>query len=107
MRSTQRDITAYAIFSASVLDAASGFGLAQPGNIPFTFTRTATGIYVYNFSPRLRALSGSISHQSGGVNNEATLDSFAAGSFRAIMGQSTGSLFNFNHSWTITARDGR
>jgi hypothetical protein len=102
MRTTQRDQGGTLSFGADVTDAASGAGVAQPGGIPFTFTRTGAGQYTYNIDPALRAVTVTANVWSGQGNGTAV----------ATVGQGTFSLLTFNnntatnarHWWNCTAR---
>jgi hypothetical protein len=53
MRTTQRDQGATVRMSAFVVDAASGAGVFQPGNVPFAMVRQSAGSYYLNFDPRV------------------------------------------------------
>src|SRR4051812_13161222 len=53
MRTAQRDQSGYITFSGVIVDAASGAGIAQPGSIPFTFSRPQAGEYDVKFDNRL------------------------------------------------------
>lgn len=60
MRSIQRDAVGMTTFGALVVDAASGYGLAQPGGIPYTWVRASTGLYHIRYNPAARAITGKV-----------------------------------------------
>jgi hypothetical protein len=103
MRSAQRDQGGTLTFGAGVADAPSGSGVAQPGGIPFTFTRTATGVYDYRISGRLVPLS--VNANPNYLNgNHAAVSGLGPGFF-SIATYNNGTVVNVGHFWTCTARD--
>lgn len=106
MRTTQRDGGGVVTFGATVTDAASGAGVAQPGAIPFIFTREATGVYRVRFDPRLTTLHAQTTGGAGGLL--VTTDGWAAGSFRVVaVASTTAAQVNGNFGFLCTVRDGR
>lgn len=81
--------------SGRVLDAASGVGLAQPGNIPFSFTRTATGIYVIRFAG-LPVFAAFMTPAGGGRCNLIQNQNSPYGTFQAEITNDAGVAQNGN-----------
>jgi len=95
-----------ATFGGVIADAAAGFGVAQPGAVPFTFTRTSAGIYQVNFDTRLRAVSGVATTDT--VTRAAAMYGFGAGSFTITrFTTNAGAPENGGSSFTCTAIDKR
>jgi len=107
MRSTSKDSgdkSKYITFSADVGDAASGSGLAQPGNIPFSFVRISTGVYNYTLlkdSLTIQAITCSINAAN---SNMSSVGNLAPTTF-SIITMNNGPVANSRHSWTCTAFD--
>jgi hypothetical protein len=104
MRTTQRDQGGTTTFAASVIDAASGSGVAQPGAVPFTFTRTGAGSYTVNFDTRLTPVAPvvvpadkAVSRCSGG----------APGTFNVFVESPPGTFVNGSWRFSCTALDKR
>lgn len=58
MRTREQELGGFITFSGvTPSGGASGVGVAQPGNIPFTYIRTGTGDYTFRFDPGLHVLS--------------------------------------------------
>ena len=106
MRTIPRDQTGLATFGAYIVDAASGGGMAS-GGLPYTFTRTSTGVYVFHFDFRLTPLHvTAVCYPSGGPL--AMPYTFGPGSF-TVVGYSnfSATAANANFFWTCTALDKR
>lgn len=104
MRSRDRDRNTTVTFGASIVDAASGSGLAQPGNIPFTFTRGSTGVYTLYFDPRLIPIHGVANPTSVTL---CRFSSMSAGVATAVLENPAGTLANGSFRFSITAYDRR
>jgi len=104
MRTTQRDQDGLTTFSASVADAASGSGLAT-GGIPYTFTRTGTGTYLFNFDARLIATVGVAS--TAGTSFIAMVNAVGAGALTITTWSGAGTNANAPFRFTVTAIDKR
>lgn len=105
MRTTQRDQAATTTFGAAVSDAPSGSGVAQPGSVPFTFTRTGTGVYAYRFDTRLMPVTVNPTANSATGHSAAT-GSFAPGAFN-VTTLASNAPANGSHYWSCTALDKR
>jgi|SRR3954447_24208415 hypothetical protein len=103
MRTTQRDQTGFSTFSAVVNDAPSGAGVAQPGNVPFVFTRAAAGQYEYRFDTALLPVSVTATEDTL-TTNGVGVTALAPGTFRVITYAPPGTPVNGRHHWTCTAR---
>lgn len=107
MRTTQRE-GGYVTFNGYVKDAASGSGIAQPGNIPYTYTRTATGNYTVTVDSRITVLSFTVLSIAGmGFTAVANSLPPTAGSFGVAVLGSGGGNTNSHFHFTCTARDTR
>jgi hypothetical protein len=109
MRSLARDQGSKHIqFNVRTPDAASGSGIAQPGNIPYVFTRTAVGQYVYNFDPAIApmAVVGGITQSVGG-SCVLTSTGIASGQISVNTVNSAGTVTNMWHGFTAMAIDNR
>jgi hypothetical protein len=53
MKTAQRAL----ILATLIADAPSGGGVFQPDGVPYTFTRTGTGVYQVKFDPRIVAVA--------------------------------------------------
>lgn len=106
MRTTQRDQGGMTTFSASIVDAASGSGIAQPGGIPFRWVQSVTGQYNYNFDLRLTPVAMTVSQALGNLNAGTT--NLGPGQFQvATTLANTGAAYSGAHRWTCTAIDKR
>jgi hypothetical protein len=107
MRSGERDHGGTIQFGGHLVDAASGSGVAQPGSIPWTFTRTAPGSYTINFDTALTVLAVSAVPTTA-IGNQVSCGGVpGAGTFITRTFDSAGTASNATHDWTCTARDGR
>jgi hypothetical protein len=103
MRTRERDTTGLTTFSSGYSDAASGAGVAN--GIPFTFTRTGTGVYVFRFDSVLTPLVVLVT-ASALTGHSATAKDFGPGTF-TIVTLVNNAAANSAGNWTCTARDGR
>lgn len=85
-----------------VVDAASGSGVAQPGNVPFTFTRSSTGVYDIKLLNTMNVLSCMVTPATGGRCNLAVVTGL--GTFQAQISTDTGALANGNFSFMVMVR---
>lgn len=105
MRSRERDRGGIISFSGvTPSGAASGVGVAQPGNIPYSYIRTATGDYTFRFDPALHALAMQAIGTSGPV---VPAGAFGAGTFRLQSFAVAGGLSDGIIHFQCTARDRR
>jgi hypothetical protein len=105
MRTSQRDQGGTITFAGNAVDGPTASGVAQPGAIPFTAVRNATGNYTVRFDPRIVPLS---------ANGNATNNfQFAAG---GVLGagvlvftliDANGLAGNASFAFTCTALDKR
>ena len=102
MRTAQRDQSGPTTFGADVNDAASGAGVAHPGAVPFTYTRTATGVYRYRVDASLAPLYVTATGY-GGTSHTATTMPAGAGAWDVIV-SANNTPVNSRHTWTCTAR---
>lgn len=104
MRTLQRDQTGLITFSAGWADVASGNGLALPG-VPFTYTRTSTGVYVFRFDSRLVPV---VVTANGNASTSHSVTVFGAGPGTfAVQGLASNVAANTAGNWTCVARDTR
>jgi hypothetical protein len=106
MRTAQRDQDGFITFGMSIADAASGGGVAQPGGVAYTFTRTATGTYQFQFDVRLTAVHYETSPWIT-VYIAAASTSSGPGSVTVFTTSAGGTATNGNFRLTITALDKR
>lgn len=108
MRSTYRDKSNGTItFNANDNDngtPSTGNGLAQPGNIPYSWIRTSTGVYQYYLPPGITALL--VVSAAQGLVQRFAAQVLSAGGFTITVDYST-SPSNYGRSWTCTAIDRR
>jgi hypothetical protein len=105
MKSTPRDQVATISFGARCADVPSGSGVAQPGAIPFTYTRTAAGQYAYRFDARILALAV-LANADYQIANQAATALAASGTF-ALVTYNNNVPTSAPHTWTCTALDKR
>jgi hypothetical protein len=106
MRTRERDALGVTTFGAVTQDAASGSGIAQPGNVLFTFTRTSTGNYTVNFDARLSPLV--LNAQSGQFTRVATATLVSPGVLSVVrVISNTGAGENGGFSFQVVAIDKR
>jgi hypothetical protein len=79
--------------------------VAQPGAIPFTYTRTAAGQYTYRFDSRILALTV-LANPDYQIANQAATALAASGSF-ALVTYNNNTPTSAPHAWTCTAIDKR
>jgi hypothetical protein len=104
VRTQQRDGSTVTI-GATLGDAPSGSGVLQPGGIPFTFTRTATGTYVLRFDTRIVPVAAFANPATGGY--VAIINLMSAGFVQAFMFNNAWAPVNGNVSILIDALDKR
>jgi hypothetical protein len=105
MRTQQRDQGGVIRFGVgAIADAASGSGIAQ--GVLFTWSRTNTGEYSYNFDSRIVPLSviGNAATSAGVIAGAAVM---SAGFFRLNCVSNAGVATNINHGWECVALDKR
>lgn len=90
------------LVSGDVIDAASGVGVAQPGNIPFTFTRSSTGIYDVRLPSTMTVLSVTMTPSNGGRCN--LIQNKGMGTFQGQITTDSGVLSNGNFSFHAQVR---
>src|SRR4051812_42141524 len=100
MRSRQRDTNPAITFSLSITDAANGGGVAQPGAIPYTFTRTGTGVYGINIDARLRPIAAVVTSIVASRQADAAVD---FGFVQVTHRDAAGTLVNGSFQATVTA----
>lgn len=104
MRTTQRDQAGGIItFGATVADAASGSGVAQPGGIPFTFTRQAAGTYYYRFSKVALLTALAVPASAGNNSAQAVIDP-ADPTFMQVTTVFAAAYTNLKHAFQVTAK---
>lgn len=85
-------------------------GHGQPGGIQWICRATATGVYVYNFDPRIIPVALVVSIGQNfvtGVADPPDPNSMLFGGTFTIYGYQAGNPANANHTWVCTARDTR
>lgn len=107
MRSAQRDQGNITECGAQVSDAAGGNGVAQPGSIPFTFTRTGSGAYQINLDPRLIVLSGVAGGNDTAITFANLAPTAAPAGCRVVLRSDAGTLTNSGFNFTVRAKDTR
>jgi hypothetical protein len=109
VRSKAQDQSKIINFMIRTPDAASGAGLAQPGNIPYSFSRVSTGLYRYTFDSSIVPTSV-VAGVAQSVNCFALVGSApAAGTFdvTTMSVGTTPAATNAWHSASVTAIDNR
>ena len=89
--------------SAQVVDAASGAGIAQPGNVPFTFTRPSAGVYHYRFYGVGVISAVASSAASGDSSASSTVDATDP-TFLQIVTVVSAAYANLRHAWTASVK---
>jgi hypothetical protein len=105
MRTTQRDQGGTITFAGTAVDGPTASGVAQPGSIPFTVVRNATGSYTVRFDRRLMTLAVN----ANCTNNYllAAGGSVGAGGFAMTLLDVNGAVGNANFGFTCTVLDRR
>ena len=106
MRSTDRDKTGTVTFGDRIVDGASGAGVSQPGNIPYSWSRVATGQYNVRFDVRLTP----VVVMASGADNQGAIGAPTTGVpglFNIYLLSTAGVGVNANSRWTCTALDKR
>lgn len=103
MRSRARDVSPVIQFSLNIVDAVSGSGIAQPGSIPFAFTRVSTGVYGINLDGRLRPIQAQV---TPAFTRQVSV-AVDVGFIQVVVTDSTGAVANGNFNVSVTAIDKR
>jgi hypothetical protein len=106
MRSTARDESATYTIGGFIIDAPSGSGVAQPGNVPYAFTRAAAGSYNVTVPSGVTPLNGTMTPSAGGREALALVGAIANG-IQYQVANSTGTQVNGSFSWQMLVRDSR
>lgn len=106
MRSVGKDVGSTLVFGALDADAASGSGVAQPGNIPYVWQRAATGQYTYTIDSRIKVTAVHVT-VDGSVAVSGGYSSIISGGFTINTFQNNTTPLNSPRAWTCYAIDKR